>query len=332
MNGTRWLCAALIVGAVALVGCGKRTMRFELVPVEEKLEQQVISEGDAGAFTSDKIAVVTVSGLISNAKASGILSGGSNAVSDFRERLDAIAQDASVKAVLLRLNTPGGTVTASDMMYKDLLTFKAKTHKPVVVEMMDVCASGGYYLSCGADYRMAYPTTITGSIGVIIQTLNFHGTLDKLGISAKAITSRENKDMGSPLRPMTANDEKLLKGLVDEFYAGFLAIVKSSPQHVKDSDWDMVTDGRVFSGNEALRLGLIDQIGTLDDAIAKAKGLAGIKHAKLVMYTHKDEHLGSAYVAAPAGGTAINMINVNVAEGALAPTMHPQFLYLWTGQ
>lgn len=331
MTGIRWLLLAIL--AVSLAACGRRTLRVEWVPVEEKLSEQKIGEGDGGFFSNDKIAVVSVSGLISNMRPGGLLTMSSegNPVSDFRERLDAIASDDSVKAVVLRINSPGGTVTASDMMYRDLKAFRAKTKKPVVVEMMDVCASGGYYLSCAADYRMAYPTTITGSIGVIIQTLNFTGTLSKLGISARALMSRENKDMGSPLRPMTANDEKLLQGLVDQFYGGFLEVVRTAPQHIKESDWSLVTDGRVFTGKDALRLGLIDRLGTLDDAVAKAKEIAGIKHARLIMYTHKDRYRGSVYAANPAP-PEINMININIAPDAIVPALHPQFLYLWTGK
>jgi protease IV len=223
-------------------------------------------------------------------------------------------------------------VTASDMMYRDLLAFKARAHKPVIVEMLDVCASGGYYVSCAADYRMAYPTTITGSIGVIIQTLNFSERVSKLGISAKAITSRENKDMGSPLRPMTANDEKLLKALVDQFYAQFCDIVRHSPERVADKDWSMVTDGRVFTGRDAVRLGLIDRLGSLDDAIAEAKHRAGISRAKLIMYTHMDSFKGSAYAQTPVGGQEINLLNLNVDTSGLLPSTRPEFLYLWNGR
>jgi protease IV len=333
-----WRLGAVMAVALVLTllgGCGNRTLRIDLVPTESRLTPTVVSDADAGWFCCDKVAIVNVSGLISDGKKTGILSTGPNPVSDFRETLDAIARDSSVKAVVLRINSPGGTVTASDIMYKDLKQFREQTHKPVVVMMMDVCASGGYYLSCGADYRMAYPTTITGSIGVIIQTLNFSGTLDKLGISAKAITSRENKDMGSPFRPMTANDEKLLKGLVDEFYAGFLDVVKAAPNHVKPEDWSVLTDGRVVTGKEAVKVGLIDELGTLDGAIAKAKGMAGIGHATVITYSHGDEAKGSAYANAQpgaAGGTEINMININLPSDTFVPSLHPQFLYLWTGQ
>lgn len=326
------LFAAIALVGAMLAGCGGRTLRIDLVPTESKLTPVEIGESDG--FTSNKVAIVNVSGMISNFRAGSLLSNGTNVVSDFRETLDAITKDDAIKAVVLRINSPGGTVTASDVMYKDLKTFREKTKKPVVVQMMDVCASGGYYLSCAADYRMAYPTSITGSIGVIIQTLNFSGTLNMIGVSAKAITSRENKDVGSPFRPMTANDEKLLKNLVDQFYAGFLDVVKNAPNHVKAEDWSMVTDGRVFTGSEAAKLGLIDQVGTLDDAIDKAKSLAKIDKAKLITYTRSvAEGKGSAYAAAePPVGTQVNLVNVNVSPETFVPVMHPQFLYLWTGQ
>ncbi len=317
--------------AANLAGCGPRMLRIDYIPVEERLTPQVV-EQDPGLFINDKIALVNLSGLLSNMNSGSLLSAGTNPVSDFRETLNAIERDSSIKAVILRINSPGGTVTAGDMMYRDLLAFKARTHKPVIVEMMDLCASGGYYVSCAADYRMAYPTTLTGSIGVIIQTLNFSGTLDKLGISAKAITSRENKDMGSPLRPMTANDEKLLKALVDQFYVQFQDVVRHSPQHIAPADWSMVTDGRVFTGKDAVRLGLIDRLGSLDDAIAEAKKRAGIKRVKIIMYSHHEGYKGSAYAQAPAGGQQINMLNLNMDTSGILPSTRPEFLYLWTGR
>ncbi len=285
---------ALIAGGMVLGGCGGRTIRIDLVPVQDRLQSQVVEEGDSGPFDTDKIAMVNVSGLIANQKSGGLLAGGQNPVSDFRETLDAIARDDSVKAVLLRINSPGGTVTASAMMYHDLLEFKAKTHKPVVVCMMDVCASGGYYVSCAGDYRIAYPTTITGSIGVIMETLNLNGTLHKLGILEEAVKSGPNKDMGSPFKapedpdhPLSANDRELLQGIVNQFYAGFKKVVKDSPNKIKDADWAMLTDGRVVSGTDAEKYGLIDQVGTLDVAILKAKEMAHIQKAKIVAYTRQ---------------------------------------------
>ncbi|MGN6368851.1 MAG: signal peptide peptidase SppA [Phycisphaerae bacterium] len=330
----------MVLSAV-LGGCGGRTIRIDLVPVQDRLQPQVIESADAGWFTTDKIAMVNVSGLIANSKKGGLLAAGQNPVSDFRETLDAIAQDPSVKAVVLRINSPGGTVTASSMMYHDLLEFRAKTHKPVVVCMMDVCASGGYYLSCAADYRIAYPTTITGSIGVIMETLNLNGTLHKLGIATESVKSGPNKDMGSPFkppesedRPLTDNDRQLLQGMVNQFYAGFKKVVKDSPNHIQQSDWPMLTDGRVVSGADAEKYGLIDEVGTLDTAILKAKQMAHIQKAKIIAYTRSDDTRGSIYAANPGNRNVqpqMNMVNINLDLGDLIPRGESQFLYLWTG-
>ena len=227
------------------------------------------------------------------------------------------------------------------MMYHDLLEFKAKTHKPVVVCMMDVCASGGYYLSCAGDYRIAYPTTITGSIGVIMETLNLNGTLRKLGIAEEAVKSGPNKDMGSPFkepadpdRPLSANDRELLQAIVNQFYAGFKDVVKASPNKIKDADWPMLTDGRVVSGTDAEKYGLIDQVGTLDVAILKSKEMAHIQKAKIIAYTRSDDTRGSIYASNPGHGNTqpqMNMVNVNLDLGDLIPHGESQFLYLWNG-
>ena len=333
------LCLSVAFLATLIAGCGQRTVRIDLIPTSDPMQPQVIA-GDSGVFTSDKIALVDVSGMISNHRSGGLLSAGSNPVSDFRETLDAIAKDNSVKAVVLRINSPGGTVTASDMMYKDLLDFKAKTHKPVVTAMLDVCASGGYYLSCGSDYRIAYPTTITGSIGVIFESVNFTGTMHKIGLTSEAVKSGPNKDMASPFKAadapdkaLTANDRELVQKMIDDFYAGFKGIVKASPNKIADKDWAMVTDGRVITGKDAAPLGLIDQVGTLDDALAKAKQLGHVEKAKIVTYARTGEYKGSAYAKSPVaqGGTQVNMLNVNLDTADLMQASSSQFLYMWKG-
>ena len=225
------------------------------------------------------------------------------------------------------------------MMYHDLLAFKEKTHKPVVCCMMDVCASGGYYLSCASDYRVAYPTTITGSIGVIIETLNLNGTLKKIGIATESVKSGPNKDMGSPFKPavspdapLTDNDRELLQGIVDQFYDGFKGVVKASPNRIKETDWSMLTDGRVVTGKDAVTYGLIDQTGDLDAAINKAKEMAHISRAKIVMFRRSDDPYNSIYAANPGNPTPqMNMLNVNLDLGDMIPRGQSEFLYLWTG-
>jgi len=322
----------LAVALTALLGgCGNRILRLDFVPVDEPLSAQTV-EKDPTSFTNNKIAMIDVSGMIANVKAKSLLSDGRNKVSDFRETLNSIERDPYIKAVVLRINSSGGTITATEMMYRDLQEFKKRTGKPVVTCMLDLCASGGYYLSCASDYRIAYPSTITGSIGVIIQTLNFTGTLTKLGISAKAFTSGPHKDMLSPLRPLSDDDSTLAQSLVTQFYGQFVQAVKAAPNRVKEADWPMLTDGRVVTGQDAARLGLIDQTGTINDAFAKARELAHIDHANIIQYTRHDEHKGSVYAASDTPTPQVNMINVNADLSELTPLTHPQFLYLWTGQ
>lgn len=334
------ITALLIIGTSMAAGCGNRTLRLDFVPTDDRLQPVTIESADAAMFTSDKVAMITVSGMISNGKSKGLLSSGHNMVSDFREALDAAARDHSVKAVLLRVNSPGGTVTASVMMYHDLLEFKTKTHKPVVCCMMDLCASGGYYISCAADYRIAYPTTITGSIGVIMETVNINGTLKKIGVGMESVKSAANKDMASPFKPATDldhplsdNDRKLLQDIVDQFYAGFKDVVKASPNHIKDENWTMLTDGRVVTGKDAVGYGLIDQVGDLDTAISKAKELAHISRAKIVAFRRTDDAAGSIYASNPGAPNPqqVNLFNLDVDLGDLIPRGESQFLYLWTG-
>ena len=332
---TKFLCLILFLSGL-LTGCGRQAMRIELVPVEDHLVPQVL-EHDVSS-TSNKIALVDISGMLLNARPKSLLSSGSNPVSDLRETLRAVEQDSSVKAVILRINSPGGTVTASDMMYRELQSFKARTHRPVVTCMMDLCASGGYYVSCASDYRIAYPTTLTGSIGVIVQTFSIAGTLDKLGISTKALTSGPNKDMGSPLRPLTKNDEQLIGQFVSECYQGVLQVVKNSPHHVKPEDWNQATDGRVMTGREAARLGLVDEVGDLDLAIQRTKKLANIKYAQIIAYTHLDSAKGSIYAAGATPAPQMNLVNFNLDPtemlelAGVAGGGRPGFFYLWTGR
>ncbi len=329
-------CSGMAIVLAMLSGCGQRTVRIDIVPADSRLGQQTLPGGDS--WTSNKVAVVQVSGMIANARSSGLLGRGTNTVSDFRETLDAIASDPHIKAVVLRINSPGGTVTASDMMYRDLLAFREKTKVPVVTSMMDVCASGGYYLSCASDYRMAYPTTITGSIGVIFHAVNFHETLRKIGVTTEAVKSGVNKDMGSQFKPaeaadkpLAASDRELLQKMINDYYGSFLDIVKKSPNKVADKDWAMLTDGRVVTGADAAKFGLIDETGDLDAGIAKAKSLAGIKKAKLVTFSRVGDFKGSTYAQSPVGATQINMVKIDANLGDALNAMQPQFLYMWTG-
>jgi protease IV len=337
---TRSLLGAVVCGvlAMSLAGCGVTTFVVGLAPGDQELTSTVV-ETD-GSWVKDRVAMVDLSGLIFNGRKPGLLSEGDNPVSDLTEKLEEARNDERVKAVILRINSPGGTVTASDAMYREVRRFREGCNKPVVALIMDVGASGGYYVACAADKIVAYPTSITGSIGVIVQTISVKDGLSRIGIHAEAITSGPNKETGSPLTDMTDSQRQVLRGLVDDFYRQFSGIVKERRPAIPADKFAMVTDGRVVSGAQAVGLGLIDVTGDLRSTFELAKQMAGIPKAKLIVYHRPLAYIGSPYAASPvgapgysngggasAGGTQINIAQFNLADSLQWSTAG--FYYLW---
>lgn len=328
----RWIFGMLLAAIFSAIG-GCSNMRFviDAVAAEDELTETLV-EADPGASSGSKVAQIDVTGIIIDAHTPGLLSPGENLVARFVESLQKAERDAAVKAIIIRVNSPGGTVTASDVMYREVKRFKAQSHKPVVISMADVAASGGYYLACAGDEIVAMPTTVTGSIGVIMQTFNFADGMKKIGVRSDAITSGPNKAVGSPFEPMPPEHRELLQNLVNEFYGNFRAIVTSNRPAVSPSDVDWITDGRVVTGKRGAEIGLVDRVGDLHDAFDSAKKRAGLSAARLVKYHRPLEHVGSAYAATntPAvagGGSQINLLQLNLSAGAAAtPT---NFFYLW---
>jgi protease-4 len=196
--------------------------------------------------------------------------------------------------------------------------------------MAEMAASGGYYLSLSADHMVAQETTITGSIGVIIQTFNISDGLNRFGIQARAITSGVNKDLVNPVEPARESHYKIMQGLVDEFYDSFRSLVINRCPGIPGDRVDEVTDGRVFTGKQAMRLGLVDENGGLREAFGACKRLAGVAEARLVKYHIKGRDPGSAYASAraPAGVDAQGMeMHVRVQAPSIPGS---GFYYLWS--
>ena len=306
-----------------------------VAPGDQRLVTTVV-ESDGGWF-NDRVAIVDVSGMIYNVDKPGLIQQGENPVSLLHEQLEHARYDEKVKAVILRLNTPGGTVTASDAMYRMVHRFKAQTGKPVLAMMMDVTASGGYYVACATDRIMAYPTTVTGSIGVLVQTISFKPAMTRLGIQPEAITSGPNKDAGSPFGTLTEEHRAVFKEMVDDFYARFLAVVRESRPQIKEEDFARVTDGRVVTGRHAQELGLVDHVGDIHEAFAWAKKTAAVQRADLVVYHRPIKYVGSPYAAAPGGGGPVSSVagggtQVNLAQfnfSAYQAGSSTMFYYLW---
>ncbi len=327
------LRCAVAAMLLCLTGCGPITFVVGVSSGGQELRTTVVEP--AKGWFSPRVVIIDVSGPIYNANKRGLLNQGENPVSVLHERLEKAKHDPAVKAVILRLNTPGGTVTASDAMYRMVGRFKQDTGKPVVALMMDVTASGGYYLACAADRIVAYPTAITGSVGVIVQTISFKSALSRIGIHAEAITTGPNKDAGSPLSDMTDEHRAVLRSLVDDFYGRFVAVVRQARPSIPADLIKQATDGRVLSGTQAVQWGMADQAGDLYDAFALAKELAGVSDAELVIYHRPLDYVGSPYASArswPGPGAASGGLQINLAQFNLPDplaSLPMEFYYLW---
>ncbi len=323
----------LLLAMLLMTGCGPTALSVSLVSARRDLvATKVHADGQWG---SSHIAMIDVNGMIHNGAKPTLLGEAESPTSLLAERLALAASDGRVKAVVLRINSPGGTVNASEIMYQQVRRFRQETGKPVIVLMMDVAASGGYYLACAGDLIIAHPTTITGSIGVIVQTVSIKPALDRWGIHAQAITSGPNKEVASPLATMTDEHRQILSKLVDDFYSQFTAVVKERRPAVQEADFARLADGRVLSGPDAWRAGLVDEVGDLHAAVAMAKKLAGLDRADVVVYHRVTQYVGSPYAqsqAGPAaGGTQVNLAQINF-PGSGAPGLLDAsigFYYLW---
>lgn len=283
---------------------------------------QVVLSGGAA-----RVAIIDVDGLLLNYPMVGMGSMGENPVALFRERLDAAAADPCVRAVVLRINSHGGGVTASDIMRRDLLAFKARKRVPVIACLMDVGTGGAYYLATAADEIVAHPTAITGGIGVILNRYNLQDTMS-LTLNARLATIRagDKIDMGSPTAIDDSDDtSQLLQEIADEYHRRFIEAVRVS-RPVNDPT-EVIYDGRVFTAPVALAYGLVDHLGYLDDAIDRARGLAGVPGASVVMYHRNNDRARTLYAVTPNVPLQSTVLPISVpgAERSKLPT----FLYLW---
>ena len=309
--------------AAALAACAPQ-IRIDLLG-EDKLQEVVLVDGRA----KDKVLMIDIDGTISSALETGFLSREKSVVARVFERLERAARDPQVKALILRLDTPGGEVTASDIVYHEVLRFKERTGRPVVGLMMSVAASGGYYIASACDVIVAHPSTLTGSIGVISVFPSVESLMSKVGVKVNVIKSGPAKDSGSPFRDMTEDDKKLFQTIIDEYYEGFLAVVATGRKgKIAEADLRKIADGRVYTAPQALKLGLIDAIGYFDDAFAKARGLASLKSAKVVSYTYYPKTKSNIY-ASQLG--SFSPLDAKVLESMLA-LLKTGFYYLWLPQ
>jgi protease-4 len=280
--------------------------------------QETVVEGERGP----KLLLLDVQGVLSEAEESGSLGlgGRESSVARLREQLERAREDADVRGVLLRIDSPGGTVTASDILHREVLRFKEETKRPVVAECMGVCASGGYYVAMAADRVLAHPTTVTGSIGVIFSGLSLAGLLEKIGVEDQTLTSGPFKDAGSPLRRMTDAERAQLQSVIDDLYARFLAVVERGRPGLAPDAVRRLADGRVYSAQQAKDAGLVDGLGYLPDALAELKQRAGLREARVIAYHRPRERRENLYSASARPAPRASLA---------AALRRPAFLYLW---
>ena len=282
--------------------------------------------GGAHHPAAARVAILDVDGLLLNTDMTGLGAMGENPVALFRERLDQVACDRRVVAVVVRINSPGGGVTASDMMWHDLMSFKTQTHLPVVASVLDQGAGGAYYLATAADQIVAHPTSVLGGIGVILNLYNLQDAMAQFNVVGVPIKAGKKIDLGSPIASIDDEGRKILQDMADQFHQRFREVVLQNRQHVDAGD-PTNFDGRVFTASQALERGLIDSVGYLNDAIDEAAHLAGCQHVAATFYHRASDRAGSVYSVTPNVPWQNGLLPLSLP--GLDRSRLPTFLYLW---
>jgi protease IV len=318
------ICLVSLLMLGLLAGCG--TPSFLVTPVPNvNVLREVVAEPGRG-WVPPKVAIIEVEGMLINMRSGGFLQPTENKLSLFVQQLNAAAADPRVRAVVLRINSPGGTVTTSDAMHQAILDFRQRTGKVVIASTQDVCASGAYYVAAAADRIVVHPTSVVGSIGVVFNVFDMEGTLAMLGVRSESIKSGPYKDMGSPFQRMTEEHRSVMQGMVDEYFTRFVRVVEFNRPIPDEATLVRVTSGEVFTGERAVELGLADSTGRLEDALLLARSLAGVPHAAVVMYKRPHGYSGSIYASQSTPAPQSNVLRLDVGAGPLLPT---GFYYLW---
>ncbi len=317
--------AAITALACSLMLSGCIKPKIHIFPDRSEPLKEYTLEGKG----REKILVIPVEGFISDSSKRIAFRSRPNVVKEIVSQLDKAKKDPRIKAVVLKVDSPGGSTFASDALYEEIKAFKETSTVTLVVAMMGTAASGGYYISLPADFIMAHPTTVTGSIGVIFMRPQWNGLMEKLGVHVSVEKSGENKDMGSPFREATPEERQILQALITSLGDRFLELV-SRHRGLDAEALGQVSTSRIFLAEEALALGLIDGIGFLDDAVEKARQLAGLApDPKVVIYRRQrqaDDNIYNTSAQAPGTGT-VALTDLGFLDSI--PVLQSGFYYLW---
>jgi len=307
------LCLPLLLGAC---------IQVQLWGVPRPLEETVVY-GKSGP----KILLLEIDGVIAEQDPEPGLLGPveDNPVSRVREQLDRAREDDQIRALLLRINSPGGTATASDLVYGEILRFKRERKVPVIAQLMGLATSGGYYVAMAADLVVAHPTTVTGSIGVRFVSVSLAGLLEKLGIEDQTLTAGPHKDAGSPLRRLSPEERAHLQSVLDDLHTRFEQVVAAGRPNLPPGGLERVSDGSIFSARQALELGLVDAVADLEESVRRAQRAAGLSEARVVQYHRPREYANNLYTR---GNPLAPKLRLEF-PGARILSIPPGFYFLW---
>ncbi|NIM90891.1 MAG: signal peptide peptidase SppA [Candidatus Aminicenantes bacterium] len=294
---------------------------------KERIEEVELVKSKA----KEKILLVDIEGIISSMVSPGFFAREGDLLSQVYYRLEKASKDETVKGVILRLDTPGGEVTASDILYNEILKFKEKTGLPVVGLMMGVAASGGYYVASACDFIIAHPSTLTGSIGVISVFPSLQELLSKVGIKVNVIKSGQMKDSGGFWRDVTEEEKKVFQTIIDDYFQKFVEVVyQNRKESLTREELARIADGRVYTGTQALELKLIDELGYFDQALKKTLSLAALREAKVIAYTYYPQLKTNIYAQGLKEPSLSK--NTSIDYENLLQVLKSGFYYLWLPQ
>lgn len=330
MNKKRWIALAIAIGVcVAGLAILLATPQNDLLDDEEILQEVVLEEGAA----DEKIALLEVNGTILSSSG-GLLDSETYNHSFFLAALDKVMYDDGVEAVLLKVNSPGGGVYESAEISRKIKQIQEVYKKPVYVTMEGTAASGGYYISASADKIFATEETMTGSIGVIMSSINYTGLLDKLGVKDTTYKSGKMKDAGSGKRPETEEDREMFQTMIDRSYERFVKIVADG-RNMKQEKVKEIADGSIYDGGQAKELDLIDEIGFPENALLALRSDYGLEDAMLIQYDLPESTLFQSLFSASAQSIFHSKSQLSASEKllqSLAASEGPRMMYLYGGE
>ena len=277
---------------------------------------------------SEKLLLIDLQGIISNKKKVTVTGVQTKIgmVEQIREMITKAGKDEDIKALLIKINSPGGTVTSSDIIFHEIVTYKKRYQVPIFIQIMDLAASGGFYIALAGDEIIAHPTSLIGSIGVIALKVNLKNLMGKIGVDWEIVKSGDKKDFMSPFRSFTDEERKLFQNTIDNFHDRFVTLIADNRLELDMEQVRSLADGRIFTSTQAQEAKLIDRIGYLSDTIDRIKIKTGYPDLKIVTYQREGDFKSSVYSLYPQTHD-FNLINFDL--GLDKNSLTPNFYYLW---